>query len=58
MLESVQIPMTSREIYDAIGNLVLRANELQNDAWHIEREAIEGLEDLIEGVAQHSPQPI
>jgi len=49
MIGSVLIPLPSREVRNKIGDLVLRANELRNHAWRVEREAIEELENIIEG---------
>jgi type I restriction enzyme S subunit len=58
MLESVPIPVPSPQIRNSIGDLVLRANELRDHAWRIEREAIEELEGIIESGAQPSWHPI
>ena len=48
MIGSVSIPLPPRSIRDRIGDLVLRANDLRDQAWRIERETIEELEALIE----------
>ncbi len=58
MLGSVPIPLPSRDVRDRIGDLVLRANELRDQAWRTEREAIEELEGLIEGGPRRPPRPI
>jgi type I restriction enzyme S subunit len=51
MLGSVPIPLPPPDIRNQIGNLVLRANELRNQAWQIEREAIDELEGMIDARA-------
>ena len=47
MLSSVPIPLPDRTIRDEIGNLVLKANALRNEAWKKEQTAINKLESLI-----------
>lgn len=49
MLASVQIPLPAASIRDEIGNLVLRANKLRDEAWCSEQQAITKLENLIAG---------
>ena len=47
MLASIPIPFPEASIRDEIGNLVLKANKLRNEAWLNEQEAITKLENLI-----------
>jgi type I restriction enzyme, S subunit len=47
MLASVQIPLPEAKIQDEIGNLVLKANQLRDEAWRNEQEAINKIETLI-----------
>lgn len=47
MLASVPIPLPKPSIINEIGNLVLKANQLRDDAWRNEQEAISKLENLI-----------
>lgn len=47
MLASVPIPLPKPSIRDEIGNLVLKANALRDEAWHKEQDAIHKLENLI-----------
>jgi type I restriction enzyme S subunit len=47
MLASVPIPLPEASIRDEIGDLVLKANELRDQAWRNEQEAIGKLENLI-----------
>lgn len=47
MLASIPIPLPKPKIRDEIGNLVLRANQLRDEAWQKEQEAITKLENLI-----------
>lgn len=47
MLASVPIPLPDLSIRDEIGNLVLKANQLRDEAWRNEQEAINKLENLI-----------
>ncbi len=49
MLASVPIPLPEASIRDEIGNLVLRANQLRDEAWRSEQQAITKLENLIAG---------
>jgi type I restriction enzyme S subunit len=58
MLESVPIPIPSADIRGKIGDLVLRANELRDQAWRIERDAIQELESLIEGGTRRPVRPV
>ena len=44
MIASVPIPLPGQDVQDQIGNLVLRANDLRDQAWRKEREAIGQLE--------------
>ncbi len=47
MFSSVPIPLPDRIIRDEIGNLVLKANALRDEAWRKEQTAIGKLESLI-----------
>jgi type I restriction enzyme S subunit len=47
MFSSVPIPIPEPSIRDEIGNLVLKANALRDEAWHKEQDAINKLENLI-----------
>ncbi|WP_414545576.1 hypothetical protein [Nostoc sp. CCY0012] len=47
MLASVPIPLPKPSIINEIGNLVLKANQLRDEAWRNEQEAINKLENLI-----------
>ncbi|MBE9202606.1 restriction endonuclease subunit S [Synechocystis salina LEGE 06099] len=47
MFSSVSIPLPEKNIRDEIGNLVLKANQLRDQAWKKEQEAITKLENLI-----------
>lgn len=47
MLASVPIPLPELNIRDEIGNLVLKANQLRDEAWRNEQDAINKLENLI-----------
>ena len=47
MLSSVLIPLPEKNIRDEIGNLVLKANQMRDQAWKKEQEAITKLENLI-----------
>lgn len=47
MFSSVLIPLPEQKTRDEIGNLVLKANELRDEAWRNEQEAISKLESLI-----------
>ncbi|PZV13358.1 MAG: type I restriction endonuclease subunit R [Leptolyngbya sp.] len=47
MLSSVPIPLPEASIRDEIGNLVIKANQLRNQAWCNEQDAITRLESLI-----------
>lgn len=49
MLASVQILLPKASIRDEIGNLVLKANQLRDQAWRNEQQAISKLESLIAG---------
>jgi type I restriction enzyme S subunit len=54
MLASVPIPLPEPSIRDEIGNLVLKANQLRDEAWRNEQDAISKLENLI--VKKQTPQ--
>jgi type I restriction enzyme, S subunit len=54
MLASVPIPLPEASIRDEIGNLVLKANQLRDQAWRNEKDAIEKIENLI--LQKQSPQ--
>ena len=47
MLASIPIPFPDSNIRDEIGNLVLKANQLRDEAWRNEHDAISNLENLI-----------
>jgi type I restriction enzyme, S subunit len=47
MFSAVPIPLPELRIRDEIGNLVLKANKLRDEAWRNEQEAITKLENLI-----------
>ncbi len=47
MLASVHIPLPDLPIRNEIGDLVLKANQLRDEAWRKEQEAISKLEKLI-----------
>ncbi|MDM3856913.1 MAG: restriction endonuclease subunit S [Aphanizomenon gracile PMC649.10] len=47
MFSSVLIPLPEPSIFNEIGNLVLKANQLRDEAWRNEQEAISKLENLI-----------
>jgi len=47
MFASVPIPLLEASIRDEIGNLVLKANQLRDEAWRNEQDAITKLENLI-----------
>ena len=49
MLKSVPIPVPDADIRDEIGNKVLQANRLRDEAWRKEQEAIRQIEALAEG---------
>ena len=49
MFASVPIPLPEASIRDEIGNLVLKVNQLRNEAWCSEQQAITKLENLIAG---------
>lgn len=48
MLASVPVPLADEPTRREIGNLVLRANTLRNEAWEKERAAITQLEQIVE----------
>lgn len=59
MIGSVSIPLPPNGIQKKIGDLVLHANELRNQAWRIERDAIQELENHIEsGLTRRPPRPV
>lgn len=47
MLGSVPVPMPEERIRNEIGDRVLRANDLRDQAWWLEREAILQIEELV-----------
>jgi len=47
MFSSVSIPLPEPKIRDEIGNLVLKANQLRDEAWRNEQDAITRLESWI-----------
>lgn len=47
MLASLPIPLPEAAIRNEIGNLVLKANQLRDEAWRKEQDAITKLENLI-----------
>jgi type I restriction enzyme S subunit len=49
MLGSIPVPILPEDSRNVIGDLVLKANALRNDAWNLEREAIRKIEDIVEG---------
>lgn len=49
MFSSIPIPLPEPAIRDEIGNLVLLANALRDEAWRNEQDAIAKLENLITG---------
>jgi len=57
MIGSVPIPLPPKAVRDKIGDLVHRANELRDQAWRIERDAIQELENLIESGARRPVRP-
>ncbi len=56
MLASVPIPLPDVSIRDEIGNLVLKANQLRDEAWRHEQDAIGKLENLI--AKKQAPQAV
>lgn len=54
MFSSVPIALPEPSIINEIGNLVLKANQLRDEAWRNEQEAISKLENLI--VKKQTPQ--
>ncbi len=55
MLESVTIPVPPPYVREKIGDLVIRANELRDQAWRIEGDAIQELENFIENGETRRP---
>jgi|SRR5579859_2203827 len=55
MIGSMPIPLPQRKFCDRIGDFVLRANELRDTAWQLERESIKELEQLIESRVSRRP---
>ena len=47
MISSISIPLPDKKIINEIGDLVLQANQLRDEAWRKEQEAISQLENLI-----------
>jgi type I restriction enzyme, S subunit len=61
MLASVHIPLPEPAIRNEIGDLVLKANQLRDQAWRNEQEAISKLEKLISSkssTAMNNQKPI
>lgn len=54
MLASVPIPLPEPSVRDEIGNLVLKANQIRDEAWRNEQDAISKLENLI--LKKQTPQ--
>lgn len=49
MLGSLPVPLPDTATINEIGDLVLRANSLRDEAWQMERGAIERIEELVAG---------
>jgi type I restriction enzyme S subunit len=47
MLSSVSVPLLPEEQRHEIGNLVLRANKLRDEAWKLEKDAITRIEQIV-----------
>ncbi|OPY84796.1 MAG: Type I restriction modification DNA specificity domain protein [Syntrophorhabdus sp. PtaU1.Bin153] len=47
MLGAIPVPVPEKEVMNEIGNLVIKANELRNEAWQIERTAIREIENAV-----------
>ena len=47
MFSSVSIPLPDKTTINKIGDLVLKANQLRDDAWNKEQSAIKQLENMI-----------
>jgi type I restriction enzyme S subunit len=47
MLSSVSVPLLPEEQRHEIGNLVLRANNLRDEAWKLEKDAITRIEQIV-----------
>jgi type I restriction enzyme, S subunit len=59
MIASVPIPLPPTATRNKIGDHVMRANELRDQAWRIEQDAIRELESLIEsGSTRRPPRPV
>jgi type I restriction enzyme S subunit len=54
MLGSVPVPLPENPIINEIGDLALKANGLRDEAWRMERRAIDQFEELI-NAANHPP---
>ncbi|MFH0814897.1 MAG: restriction endonuclease subunit S, partial [Candidatus Falkowbacteria bacterium] len=50
MLGAVPVPLPDIAVRNEIGDLVLRANNLRDEAWHLERKAISEIEEIVENV--------
>jgi len=48
MLGRVPVPVLTAAVQTRIGDLVLRANDLRDDAWNRELDAISSLEDIVQ----------
>ncbi len=57
MLASVPVPLPEAIIRNEIGNLVLKANQLRDEAWRNEQTAINKLESLIANKPTDPSQP-
>jgi len=49
MLGSLPVPLPNTATINEIGDLVLKANSLRDEAWRMERGAIERIEEMISG---------
>lgn len=49
MIGAIPIPLPPAKVRDKIGDLVLQANDLRDQAWTLERQAIEQCESAING---------
>jgi type I restriction enzyme, S subunit len=58
MIGSVSIPLPPNGVQKKIGELVLRANELRDQAWRVERDAIQELEELIDTGTKRPVRPV
>ncbi|MBU0591576.1 restriction endonuclease subunit S [Candidatus Micrarchaeota archaeon] len=46
-IASIRVPLLKQETMNEIGNLVLKANDLRSEAWFLEKQAVQNVEDLI-----------